>query len=548
LDTREIKAAPIKPTSRVDIKDIGKTETIRTICYFSDDTIGAYGVGNEKVQLKIYQTNPLKHLTTYVIPPNEGRQLHWNVTPLKIADTYIFLDSGKKEHGLAIYDIKNRNIGTFLHKGGTFELEKAIQLNSTCFAVPHLSDDKCAAMIHLFKLEKETVKEFKKIYLTRHHYDFDSGFESKDDAAKKQNAELPFNIDEINHLERLTDDSFIVHGVNGHYESGSVVLKCNFNQDTITELISLPTSWPVVRVLNPKKLLSIVLESESKPHLQSQVWELSEDAQATLKFEETIMQKDQYGEPFLKPGHEHWAGEVQCLPAEIGFVHQTRGLAEPMALHLFGKPSLVPVQTLSFHSVFVTKSGLVYTNDNRTYLCEILLDDIIKEQRLNVKNTSRTEIFTSDVTQQELLKSTRLPEVLIGLIKGYVESKPELPTSALISPTKVDGYIEKLFLIIKDDKYLPRKYAEQVSALLEEKQAASVVLKKLKDIVKKYVPQGIAYALFSKDGRTEQEKLLHQLVMQLDGFPDLITSPLFEQLLEDWNRFHHLPRRSIWEH
>lgn len=551
MRAHEVKSTAISLTSRVEIED--ELSTSRKIAYFSDDTIGVYEVYRNKsafgsrsytAKLKIYQTNPLRHLATHVIAKNtDARHVRCHATPMKLDNTYIFLDAHLNPYALSIYDIKNRRLGNFTSAYGKFLIEKAIQLNSTCFAVP-VATFSGHIMLRLFKLENGVIEEFKKVYLTRNHSELSSGY---DDAAKIQNAELPFTLTHIDHLERLTDDAFIIKGGSG--KSGHVVLKCNFNQDTITNtnLTSADSLFNAkVTVLNPKQLLCIGWKDKPKPKmsLRSQVWQLDEKDQATLKFDELIhpiIQKDST--------QIQWGGSAKSLPSGLGFIHETQHCAEPVALHLFGNPDSVPIRAPhELDSVLVTKNGIVYADKDKTYLSEISLDALIQEQRHKIKNTHRAEIFTPDIMQQELLQSTKLPEVLINLVRGYAEPSPESEINKLVSPTHLDSYIEKLFQIIKDDKYLPSKYAKQMSSLREEKQTAPEMLKKLKDIVKQYEPKGWGYALFSYDGRTEPEKILFQLVTQLNSFYDLIMSPHFERLLDNWNQFHDLPRRSIWEY
>ncbi len=613
MNAREAKKESTNPVLNIEKNDLEETEH-RITRYFDDNTIGIFSIYQNKPsslsskktyrgQLKIIDADTFKPKGEHVIfddsstlfTPSYLKYRYGKTTLLKINGSIIFLHSSP--FTLDIDDIHNKRIG-YQEKSGSFDISKAIRLNHSCFAVPHLNEHGRDPMIFIFELQDGKAKIAKKIYLSRNHRDFNDLFgqiKNTDPLAKDQNAKLPFSLTNIMHLERLTDDSFIIQGDDSTNGTHNLVLKCNFQNDTITPLFSPFLNKAAVRVLNPTTLLcvgeklnpTILLDvdekSSSDEHKEisaySQLWKL-EEKEARLKLQEPLLYKyDKDTFPLTRQslGAENRGYDnIQCLPGQIGFLlppHYERRenfwKLQPTAIHLFGNefvkelkltglsftlPVMLDEKDVAIECplTMVTHSGIAHSNrisllgpNSYNWLQNTSLVDLVNKHKHHIRTTIDQKSFAQSVLNLGIKQI--LPAPVARIVTGYAYQDP-IPASAILAtPITPNNALEKLFQILRDDTYFTGSRADKMRALIYGEPTEKMLTSLKQFIAKKYEPKGFGFNLFGYDSRCDQEKILCQLFKEISDPLDLSISPHLEKLKEHWNTFHQLPRLGIWE-
>jgi hypothetical protein len=565
---------------------------IRVMSDFPDGTIGVFEIKHKKSffgsgyyagELKILQSNPLKVLKTYTVDlSKEGyqdllhilRQMPWVSQPVvklvMVNNTYvIILNEANRLKRFFVLDIQGNVLATCVSNNGptgvaNMEYSNSIHaaaLNHSCFAVTVWNQyGSSEHKIYIFELKAGVLKKLKTLYLNRNHIDLAA---ESDLESKRQAQELPVEITELHRLERLTDEEFIIHGQDGEH----MVLKCNFVTSTITKLCSLPFDLyreAAVRVMNPQLLLCV---GPTRGNYYSQLYridggkEAKEQKEASMELEETVLIRPENGAIDFN--------SIECLPDKVGFffkvdVHFPSSIAPLVVpggcfLHVFRKNSRENSIKLALphlrmrnevHSTCVTPSSVIYSNNvsksgtayldkkghtqdghlnSFTHLHEIPLSRFVSKHRADHLKEMRARFHTYHALSKYALFSQQLCNIVVG----YADEIPAWTKTLVPEQMYTLSPVNLFFAIINDTKYMSGGYANQLRALIAKPEENNdLLLQKLREVDTK----GLTYLLFGSDVRSEQEKIVFQLLKQIQSFDDLTIATGFEQLQEDWCR------------
>lgn len=543
----------------------------RVICNFPDGTIGVFEI-NERTsiwgpghfsysgQLKILQSTPLKLLKTYAVdltkkdyqgllqvprPPPSVELIMVNNTVL------IILNEVNRCKQLFILDITGNVLAANPNNTDTPPTDQrfrnpthSIVLNHSCFAVPvwHYQNDVPQCKIYIYALKEGALKILNTLYLTQDHHDFSATGERKDDIeSKKQAKALPLDVTKICRLERLTDEEFIIHGEDGWHRQ--IVLKCNFVNSTVTKLFSPPFKEAAIRVMNPKLLLCV--GQVRGGDRVSQLWQIEENKEVKEKEqkEEAVMKLEEAIEDTRALYANLIYDSVQCLPEQSGFYFQLN--CPPHLgyfIHLFRSKRVVPVHMPDdIHLLSMTLSCMVYSNKvvnkkkhSFTHLYEIPLNRLIREHKPEVIKEIRARFQTHYV----LSKFALFPSQLCAVVNDYADEIPSwtktLVPKEMLAFTPTDLFFE----ILKDKKYFSGGCADQMRALIAlVNKSDGSMLQELKGVAEKIGAKGVLYLLFSRDTMSDREKIIFRLLKEINSFNDLVASPHFDELQDDWCRY-----------
>ena len=563
---------------------------LRVMSHFPDGTIGVFeinyrtsilGPGHSYYagELKILQSNPLKVLKTFAVDlTKEGYQgvldilqMPWVTRPsveLVMVDNtvLIVLNEVNRSKQCFILDIKGNVLTTHFNNLCTTRTESiyfnhthAVALNHSCFAVPVCyQEGNPQIKIYLFELKKGVLKKLKTLYLTRNHVDLVA---ESDIESKKQAQELPANeVTKIRHLERLTDEEFIIHGESG-FRSRHVILRCNFVTNTVTKLVSPALDEVAVRVMNRQLLLCV--GRKIGDDYVSQLYridnnkEAKEQKEAIWELKEAVDIRTFNGDMILD--------SVQCLPEKLGFLFRVEvnlpsqlmssALPAGCFMHLFRKNTIKLLGAMSdIHSVSMTQSCIVYANkvvesgtiyidqakrainDNSsfTHLREIPLSRLIREHKPDLLK----EIRARFQTHYALSKFALFSQQVCNIVTDYADNIPSWTETLVPTEMYTLTPIDLFFAILNDKKYFSGDCADQMRALISKPdKSGGLLLQELKKVAEQFNAKRLVYLVFSRDTTSDQEKAVFRLLQQIKSFNDLTISPHFDELQEDWCRY-----------